>query len=67
MQPVHTQPKINNAVPLDRTSVNLLDHYTISAEDLAAFMVEDQQRRGERGRDRRQRKLERERMKGCRP
>lgn len=40
-----------------RTSVNLLDHYQISAEDLAAFMVQDEQRRQERLRDRRQRRL----------
>lgn len=51
----------------DRDSVCFLDEYRISDEDLAAFKSEPQQRRGERGRDRRQRKLERERMKGFRP
>lgn len=55
-------PAVTTLLP-ERDSVNLLDHYTISAEDLAAFMVKDQQRRSERSRDRRQRRLAKEAMR----
>ena len=54
----------NAPVVPDRDSVCFLTEYHASAEDLAAFIVEDNQRRAERRRDRRQRKLLAEAQRG---
>jgi hypothetical protein len=51
-------------LPTDSGSDNEPDRHWL---DLDARLKPNQQRRGERSRDRRQRKLERARMKGGRP